>query len=111
MYLYPQRRISFDGFVNFEGRRFGVPYKYAGKTCRVSRQEFTLYIYSDDLRQKLAEHDVTWSRRDSFCKDQYDDEQPEEQPTAPVTTSIRQNDPPASRSSFKKFNFDKEVEW
>lgn len=111
LYLYPQRRISFDGFVSFEGRRFGVPYKYAGKTCRVSRQEFTLYIYSDDLRQKLTEHDVTWSRRDSFCRDQYVDEQPEEQPTAPVTVSMRQNDPPASRSSFKKFNFDKEVEW
>ena len=26
VYLCPERRISFDGFVNYEGRRFGVPY-------------------------------------------------------------------------------------
>ena len=25
-YLCPERRISFDGFINYEGRRFGVPY-------------------------------------------------------------------------------------
>lgn len=111
LYLYPQRRISFDGFVNYEGRRYGVPYRYAGKTCRVSRQEFTLYIYSDDLREKLAEHDVTWSRRDSFCKDQYVEEQPEEHPTQTVTTTMYQNSPPANNASFGKFNFDKEVEW
>lgn len=111
LYLYPQRRISFDGFVNYEGRRYGVPYRYAGKTCRVRRQEFTLYIYSDDLREKLAEHDVTWSRRDSFCKDQYVEEQPEEHPTATVTTIMHQSSPPANHTSFRKFNFDKEVEW
>lgn len=28
-YLCPVRRISFDGFVNYEGRRFGVPYWYS----------------------------------------------------------------------------------
>ena len=27
-YLCPERKISFDGFVNYEGRRFGVPYSY-----------------------------------------------------------------------------------
>ena len=111
IYLWPERRISFDGFVNYEGRRFGVPYRYAGKTCRVSRQEFTLYIYTPDLKHKLVEHNVTWSRRDSFCKDQYADAQPEEFPTAPVTTVMHQNDPPQSRESFAGFNFDKEVEW
>ena len=42
LYLWPERRISFDGFVNYEGRRFGVPYSYTGTVCRVSRQEFTL---------------------------------------------------------------------
>ena len=111
LYLCPERRISFDGFVNYEGRRFGVPYSYTGKTCRVSRQEFTLYIYTPDLKRKLVEHNVTWSRRDSFCKDQYAGAQPEEFPTAPVTTVMHQNDPPQSRESFAGFNFDKEVEW
>ena len=111
IYLWPERRISLDGFVNYEGRRFGVPYRYAGKTCRVSRQEFTLYIYTPDLKHKLVEHNVTWSRRDSFCKDQYAAEQPEEYPTSPVTTLMHQNTPPLNRSAFDRFNFDKEVEW
>ena len=111
IYLWPERRISFDGFVNYEGRRFGVPYRYAGKTCRVCRQEFTLYIYTPDLKHKLVEHNVTWSRRDSFCKDQYATEQPEEYPTSPVTTLMHQNDPPLHRNAFDRFNFDKEVEW
>lgn len=111
LYLWPERRLSFDGFVNYEGRRFGVPYSYTGKTCRVSRQEYTLYIYTPDLKQKLVEHNVTWSRRDSFCKDQYLTEQPEEFPTAPVSTVVHQSSPPANRDSFDRFNFDKEVEW
>ena len=29
IYLCPLRRISFDGFVNYEGRRFGVPYRFS----------------------------------------------------------------------------------
>lgn len=111
VYLWPLRKISFDGFVNFEGRRFGVPYRYAGKTCRISRQEYTLYIYTPDLKHKLAEHNVTWSRRDSFCKDQYAIEQPEEFPTAPVSTVMHQSNPPENIHAFDRFNFDKEVEW
>ena len=110
LYLWPERRISFDGFVNYEGRRFGVPYRYNGRVCRVSRQDFTLYIYTPDLKQKLAEHNVTWSRRDSFCEDQYVTEQPEEYPSQPVTTIIHQNDPPENKDNFELFNFDREVE-
>lgn len=34
-YLCPLRKISFDGFVNYEGRRFGVPYRYTGSLVRV----------------------------------------------------------------------------
>ena len=75
-YLWPERRISFDGFMNYESRSFGVPYRYVGKTCCVSRQDFTIYIYTPDLKQKLVEHNVTWRRRDSICKDQYATEQP-----------------------------------
>ena len=105
-YLCPERKISFDGFVNYEGRRFGVPYRYTGKTCRVRRHQFTVYIYSSDLKQLLAEHDVTWSRRDSFCKDQYISTQPEELPTSPINTSIHQIAPPNPDSGFEKFNFE-----
>lgn len=71
MYLCPRRKISFDGFVSYEGRRFGVPYWYSGKACRVNRYGGHLHIYSDDMGQELAVHVVTWSYRDSFCADQY----------------------------------------
>lgn len=111
LYLWPERRISFDGFVNYEGRRFGVPFWFKGKTCRVSRQEYTLYIYSPDLSKKLTEHNVTWSRRASFCEGQYALEQPEEFPTAPVQTLMHQESPPSRSDIFERFNFDKEVEW
>ena len=108
-YLCPIRKISFDGFINYEGRRFGVPYSYLGGTARVMRSGDTLYIYSFDLRVLLVTHDVTWSRRDSFCDGQYDETvQPEEQPTMPVKTQIRQIPKQSSNLSFAKFDFDEE---
>ena len=110
-YLCPERRISFDGYVNFEGRRFGVPYWYVKKTCRISRDEFTIRIYSSDLTRLLTTYDVTWSRADRSCKDQYVNEQPEERPSVPVTTLIRQKPTPALPSGFEKFNFAKGAIW
>lgn len=50
-YLCPERKISFDGFVNYEGRRFGVPFSYHGSTARVMRKDDMIYIYSADLKQ------------------------------------------------------------
>lgn len=108
-YLCPARKISFDGFINYEGRRFGVPYSYPGAMARVSRRGDTLYIYSFDLQVLLATHDVTWSRRDSFCEGQYEELiQPEELPTTPVRTQIRQLPIPSTDLSFAKFDFDEE---
>lgn len=111
-YLCPERRISFDGFVNYEGRRFGVPYSYHGKTARVQRDGDTLYVYSSDLKALLTTHNVTWARRDSFCENQYAlPEQPEEFPSMPVKTVIRQLPEPPKDISFEKFNFSKEDGW
>ena len=50
-YLCPLRKISFDGFVNYEGRRFGVPYRYTGSPdsqpadfiCGLCPQEYSVY--------------------------------------------------------------------
>ena len=108
-YLCPERKISFDGFVNYEGRRFGVPYSYSCKTARISRSGDTLYIYSADLRLLLVTHNVTWSRKDSFCEGQYEDlTQPEEFPTMPVKTQILRLPTSQSNLSFAKFDFDEE---
>ena len=109
LYLCPERRISFDGFVNYEGRRFGVPYTYGGKTVRVMRNGSCLYIYSADMARLLATHEVTWAYQDSFCANQYAfPEQPEEFPSMPVKTVIRQLPQPSTDLSFEKFNFTKE---
>lgn len=107
-YLCPERKISFDGFVHYEGRRFGVPYWYGGKFCRVKRDGYILYIYDDQVGRVLTTHDITWSRRDSFCKDQYAGSQPEEHPTAPVRVQIQQLNPPEYDAGFSRFNFELE---
>ena len=108
-YLCPERKISFDGFVNYEGRRFGVPYSYPGATARVERNGDLLRIYSADLKVLLVTYTVTWSRTDSFCEGQYESlAQPEEFPTAPVQTQIFQLPKPSQDLSFAKFDFDKE---
>ena len=109
-YLCPERRISFDGFVNYEGRRFGVPFSYRLSTARVMRKDDMIYIYSSDLKQLLTTHDVTWSKRDRDCADQYAP-QPEEFPTMPVRTEISRIPEPEPILSFEKFNFDREVDW
>ena len=76
------------------------------------RQDDTLYIYSDDLRQLLVTHEVTWSKRDRFCKDQYVMlQQPEEFPTAPVRSTLQMLPESAANVSFEKFNFGKRVIW
>lgn len=105
-YLCPERTISFDGFVSYEGRRFGVPYWYTEKTCRVLRDGYILYIYDSRASRVLVTHNVTWSRKDSFCKDQYATTQPEEHPTSPVNIRIKQINPPAYDSGFSRFNFE-----
>lgn len=76
------------------------------------READTLYIYSADMRFLLTTHTVTWSRRDSFCTGQYETiAQPEEFPSVPVKTTIKQLKTPEQSLSFEKFNFDKEADW
>jgi hypothetical protein len=104
-YLCPPRLISFDGFVNYEGRRFGVPYWYRKKVCRVQRKEYELKIYDEDLSRVLTIHDVTWQQKDSFCRDQYVSEQPEEFPSVPVKSTILQIEEKRQDTGFAKFNF------
>ena len=110
-YLFPLRKISFDGFICYEGRRFGVPYRYTGSTVRVRRKQTVLYIYSSDLKELLVTHDVTWGRHDSYCTGQFpDSDMPEELPTAPVKTYIQQMiEEPSDDSGFEKFDFSEEV--
>ena len=58
-YLCPERKISFDGFFNYEGRRFGVPHSYRVSTVQIMLKADMIYIYSTDMKQLPATHDVT----------------------------------------------------
>ena len=110
-YLCPLREISFDGFIEYDGHRYGVPFSYTGKRVRVKQDDDTIFIYSDDLKSRLTTHTVTENRADSYCKHQFEEtSQPEESPTMPVTAQIRQVTKTTSGLSFEKFNFDKEDE-
>lgn len=102
----PRRRISFDGFVSYEGRGFGVPTGTRARPAALSREGELVHVYADDLSRELAAHPVTWSRKDSFCADQYADDQPIELPTAPVTTAIGQLGPSRDKPGFDKFDFE-----
>ena len=107
-YLCPPRQISFDGFITYENRRFGVPYWYEERNCRVKRDKGFLYIYSMELTQLLTSHPITWSYADSFCKDQYLEKQPEELPSVPVKSVIQRVSPLKRLTGFARFNFDSE---
>ena len=105
-YLCPLRIISFDGFVNYEGRRFGVPYWYTERVCRIQRRDYELTIYDDELSRILTKHDVTWSHRAQYCRDQYALPQPEEYPSVPVRSKIFEIGDREPDSAFSKFNFE-----
>lgn len=110
-YLCPCRKISYDGFVNYEGRRYGVPYSYSQKVCRVHRESFYLYILDMDMKTILARHNVTWSKKDAYCEDQYMYSQPEEIPTAPVKAVIEKKETEEPTLGFQKFSFEDMVTW
>ena len=48
---------------------------------------------------------MTWSCKDSFCKGQFTDDQPEENPSVPVKISITQKKEDPPKSAFAKFAF------
>ena len=109
LYLCPRRKVAFDGFVSFEGRRFGVPYWYGGQECRVSREGRFLHVYDLSLSRELVCHEVTWSRRDAWCEGQWSDSQPEELPSQPPATTLAQAGPPARDPAFARFDFGRAV--
>ena len=91
-YLAPVRSLSFDRFVEYEGRRYGVPLPYARKRARMMRSGETLAILDDSDFHELASYAVDWARKDKSCPGQWDygaDKCPEEHPTAPVTGVLR----------------------
>lgn len=81
-FLSQERTVSFDGFVAYEGRRFGVPFQIGtSNKVYVSREKSFLAIMNKD-RDVLQTHEVDWNMYEHFCKNQFNEyEGPEEVPT------------------------------
>ena len=60
-YLAPEGSISFDGFVEYKGRRFGVSYTYTGKKARAMRSGDELMILTPN-GELLQRYGVTGRR-------------------------------------------------
>lgn len=87
-YLAPSRKITADGFVYYEGRRYGVPLSYRPRTARVLREGGGLYILDSETYEVVQSHAVDWSYRPKYCEGQFEPAQPEELPTMPVASRI-----------------------
>lgn len=113
-YLAPLRSISFDGYINYEGRKFGVPYTYPHRRARVMRKGEKLYVLDKDTYDELSSYDVDWSKNPKNCEGQWAitqiTDQPEEQPTMPVTVAMMQIAQPARSSRFARFSICSEEE-
>ena len=77
-----------DGFVFYEGRRYGVPFSYIGRKVRVMRSGGTLFILDPKTFSVLEEHTVDWSNRPHYSVGQFEPLQPEELPTSKVKDAI-----------------------
>lgn len=102
-YLSPLRRISYDGYVNYENRLYGVPISFAGRTVRVQRTGDILRILSPDTYEVLYTHQVDWSKRPNSCIGQWTSE-PEELPTQKVTSILKFKAPEDSKKRFERFS-------
>lgn len=85
-YEMVERTVSFDGFVAYEGRRFGVPASVAHKKRVFVLREGSNLMILDALGEVLQTHTVDWNRFEHYCEGQFEmlPEQPEELPTNPV---------------------------
>lgn len=109
VYLAPMRSIDFEGFVNYEGRKFGVPLSYTQKKARVMRKGEKLYVLNANTYETLTSFDVDWSKRPKTCIGQWavpeENAQPEEHPTMPVTVVLRQTACQKPASRLARFSF------
>ena len=53
-YLREDRKVSKDGFVSWEGSRYGVHWKWVGATVQVGQRQGTVEVWADD--ERIAVH-------------------------------------------------------
>ena len=113
-YLAPKRKISFDGFVEYEGRKFGVPHFYGKHYARVLRKGDVLHILDVDDFVELQIHPVDWAKKAKIAENQWATEeeyllQPEEHPSAPVKVMLKMDNEPKQLDRFSRFSFEEDM--
>ncbi len=69
-YRYETRRVSSDGFVSYDGVRYGVPWRYSGKELRVRLYDGSFQVFDGPVC--IAEHKALYkSKGRSFLPGQY----------------------------------------
>jgi len=101
-YLAPSRTITLDGFVYYEGRRYGVPFSYKQKKARVMRRLDDVYILDNETFTVLEQYKADWSLKPHYSRYQFEPEMPEEHPTAEVKSVMRIL---PSENDFSGFDF------
>jgi transposase len=69
-YRFEPRKVSRDGFVSYDGVRYGVPWQYSGREVRVRDINGFIEIYCE--KQLIARHEKQYrSRMLVMCEGQY----------------------------------------
>ena len=69
-YLHEPRKVSRDGFVSYDGVRYGVPWKYSGREGTVREVNGWVEIWIDGTC--IVRHQKVYrSRSTVFCENQY----------------------------------------
>ena len=104
-FLAPERTITMDGFVFYEGRRYGVPFSFIGRKARVLRNREEIFILDPKTFKAIEHYDVDWSKKPHYSATQFEPAQPEELPTAPVTATIEFEAAEEVPEDFKRYDF------
>jgi transposase len=69
-YLHEPRQVSRDGFVSYDGVRYGVPWRYSGREVTVREVNGWVEIWADG--SCISRHQKVYrSRATVFCENQY----------------------------------------
>ncbi|AWP25355.1 IS21 family transposase [Paenibacillus sp. Cedars] len=69
-YRFEPRKVSRDGFVSYDGVRYGVPWRYSGREVKVREVNGHVEIYYE--KQLIAQHEKIYrSRALVMCQNQY----------------------------------------
>ena len=108
-FLAPRRKRALGRFVEYEGRRYGVPASYKGKIVRVMRLRERLTLLDVIDFHELYTNTVDWAHTDKRCPGQWDYgslPEPDERPTAPVRSimTMCEETSPVDTDDFSRFS-------